>query len=127
MSKKGIAHLDWMISMALFLLFLLSIFVFFKPGAEPAYHRDYLTSIIEDKIRDATYYSIERIPISGEIFTDIEGIQAVEFEFIDNFPICGDRNKFRVVDTSFNSKQFLIKELNCAGPNRMGVIGISQP
>ena len=81
LEKKGITHLDWMISMAIFLLFLLPIFLFFKPGAEPAYHLDYLTSIIEEKFRDETYYSIERIPISGGGSADIEGIQYIEFEF----------------------------------------------
>ncbi len=124
-SKKAVAHLDWMISMAIFLMFLLSIFVFFKPGAEPAYHKDYLISILEDKLRDETYYSIERMPISGEVTAVEENIQYARFEFLGNFPICGDKNKFRVIDTSFNSVQFDIKSINCAGSSRAGIIDIA--
>ena len=37
--KRGAIHLDWMISMSIFLVFLLLILVYFKPGSEPAYQK----------------------------------------------------------------------------------------
>src|SRR3989344_8877171 len=105
--KKGSMHLDWMVSMSIFLVFLLMILIYFKPGAEPAYQKDYLLPIVEANFRNSTYYSIERLPITTTITPTQEGIDYIEFEFDKNFPICGvDEDKFKAIDSSFQAVEF---------------------
>ena len=115
--EKGAIHLDWMISMSIFLVFLLLILVYFKPGSEPAYQKSYLIPIIENNFKKEVYYSIERLPISADI--DVSNldydIQYLEFEFNGNFPICGSIDDFQVVNASlpFTPLNFYIKSLDC--------------
>jgi len=114
--KTGAMHLDWMVSMGIFLLLVLSIFIFFKPGAEPAYSKNYLLPIIENNFKKSVYYSIERIPISAEnINIESEGITFLELDFAGNFPVCNaDTIKYNVVDSSsFDDINFKIVDLDC--------------
>lgn len=103
--------------MGIFLLLVLSIFIFFKPGAEPAYSKDYLLPIIENNLKKSAYYSIERIPISAEnINIESVGIEFLEFNFDGNFPVCdADIKKYNVIDSSsFEDMDFKIVGPDCS-------------
>lgn len=125
--KKGAVHLDWMISMGIFIMFLLSMLVFFKPGAESAYGRDYLISILEDNFKSSTFYSIERIPINinGLDINDADKIEYVNLKFDGNFPICDENMKtFNVVDELLEDVDFEISDFDCTDGERDGNIEI---
>lgn len=58
--KKGASHVDWAISMGIFLVFLLLTIIFLRPGTEPIYKGDTLLGIVEKGLKDDTYYTIEK-------------------------------------------------------------------
>lgn len=58
--KKGASHVDWAISMGLFLVFVMLALIFLRPGTEQIYKGDTLLKIIEDGLEEDGYYSIEK-------------------------------------------------------------------
>ncbi len=63
MNKKGLSYVDWAISLGIFLVFTLTIFVVFKPHVIEYQSVDYLVSIAEQGIKEYSYYEIERYPL----------------------------------------------------------------
>ncbi len=63
MDKKGISYVDWVISLGIFLVFTLTIFVLFKPHVIDDYGTEYLISIAEQGIREEGYYGIDNYPL----------------------------------------------------------------
>ena len=64
MLKRGIGgHVDWIIAMGLFLVFITSLFVFFKPGITPLYQPEILLNIVEKNFINETELRITKIPI----------------------------------------------------------------
>ena len=58
MSKKGSTHVDWAISMGIFLTYILTMFILIQPGIEPIQKNDQLIEGANAKIENA-YKSIE--------------------------------------------------------------------
>ncbi|MFH1637687.1 MAG: hypothetical protein ABIB71_04665 [Candidatus Woesearchaeota archaeon] len=48
MEKKGASHADWAISLGIFLIYILSLFLIIQPGVEPIYREDTLIKIVEN-------------------------------------------------------------------------------
>ena len=46
-NKKGLAYIDWIISMGLFIVVVIAIFAFLKPGAKPIHESKGLINILE--------------------------------------------------------------------------------
>jgi len=110
--KKGSMHIDWMISMGIFLMIFLAILLFFKPGSETAYQGDYLISLVESRLVKETYYAIERTPIAWD--SGLPSKEFVEFGFNGNFPACDDdENNFGIVKPDFQYIDFKIDGLSC--------------
>ena len=63
MDKKGISYVDWAISLGIFLVFTLTIFVLFKPHVIEDYSTEYLISIAEQGIRENSSYEINNYPL----------------------------------------------------------------
>jgi len=61
--KKGLTHIDWAMSIGLFILYLVIIFILFKPGIKEEYTSDFLSSIVQQGITDDSYLKIEKTPI----------------------------------------------------------------
>ena len=52
MDKKGDGHVDWIISIGIFLIYLLGMFVIIRPGIEPSQDYDTLLDILEENVKE---------------------------------------------------------------------------
>lgn len=72
MNKKG-THIDWAISMGIFLVYVLSMFVLIQPGMERFYKEDNLLGIVEKGLKSpnaaagGAYYNITKLPLRVDI------------------------------------------------------------
>jgi hypothetical protein len=62
-SKKGLSHVDWAMSLGIFLLYLAWFFIFVKPLFAPAESMDVLLDILDDGVRDTLFLDIERVKV----------------------------------------------------------------
>ncbi len=63
MHKRGLTYIDWVISMGTFIIMVLAIFVFFKPGAQPIYDHESLLDIVETHFFQDYKQTIVDIPV----------------------------------------------------------------
>ena len=63
MDKKGSEHVDWMVSMGLFLVALITIFLLLKPGVQKEHNEAILLNMLEEKFTNDFYWTIKRVPI----------------------------------------------------------------
>ncbi|MEW6063089.1 MAG: hypothetical protein AB1571_01830 [Nanoarchaeota archaeon] len=61
--KKGVSHIDWVVSMGLFIVYVLILFIFIKPGYRPIDEGKILLKIVENDFRDGFYWDIDKIPL----------------------------------------------------------------
>ncbi|MBU2561636.1 MAG: hypothetical protein KKD17_05015 [Nanoarchaeota archaeon] len=75
-SKKGLSHVDWAMSLAIFLLYLAWFFIFVKPMFAPSQSMDVLLDVLDDGVRDALFQDISRVKVfvPGNIPSDYEPI-----------------------------------------------------
>jgi hypothetical protein len=75
-SKKGLSHVDWAMSLAIFLLYLAWFFIFVKPLFGPAQNMDVLLNILQDGLEKEVFQDVSRIKIfvPGSIRNDYEPI-----------------------------------------------------
>lgn len=92
MNKKGAIHVDWAVSMALFVLFIIGILVFLKPGVLSLYDDEYLASLVVHEVINRSTVRLEEVPIT---FTPTQSV--VSLSFSDPFPLCGDTNPEKYV------------------------------
>jgi len=101
--KRGLTHIDWAISIGLFILYLVIIFILFKPGITEEYTPDFLSSIIKQGIETNSSITLERTPIFIEAHTIAsDGDYELEIENI-NFWIDGNST---IVNQSLAIKPF---------------------
>ena len=90
--KKGSSHIDWAISIGIFIVYLLLLFIFVRPGQVKEYQGDLLLSIVEKNFKNeftGVYWSLLEIPI----FVNTTYIDGTHDAFlIDSFPF--STNKF---------------------------------
>lgn len=98
MKKRGIGHhLDWIIGISLFMLYLVFLIVTLKPGIQPLHKGDTLLSIIQDRFITNVTWNVTRIPLS---VTSHCGVTSKGFIKIQ-FPFSGWINsKTKMVDDS---------------------------
>ena len=66
MNKKGLSYVDWAISLVIFIIFTITIFVVIKPHVIEDHSAEYLVSIAEQGIKDINqdhYYEIDKYPL----------------------------------------------------------------
>ena len=62
-SKKGLSHVDWAMSLAIFLLYLAWFFIFVKPLFGPSQNMDVLLNILQDGFEDEVFQDVSRIRV----------------------------------------------------------------
>lgn len=63
-SKKGLGYVDWVISVGVFLIYVLLIFVYFKPSfIFEEYNPDNLLGLVEKGLKDDGYWQMSRLPL----------------------------------------------------------------
>lgn len=71
--KKGVSHIDWVISMGIFLIAVISIFVYLKPFSRELYVGEDLTDIVKDKFNEEVNWVIKELPLFVESCTLEQG------------------------------------------------------
>lgn len=61
--KKGLAFIDWSISVGIFLIYLVALFVFVSPALTQDYSEEYLKEIAQTGFESQTYHTIQKYPI----------------------------------------------------------------
>jgi len=62
--KKGLSSVDWIISLGIFLIYVIVIFIIFKPSIAEEYPKEYLTSILRENLqKDAYWQTFEKTPV----------------------------------------------------------------
>ena len=67
MGKKGAIHVDWAISMGLFLIYVTVLFILIKPGYYPEYKPENLFSILENNFVDNVSTDIKEVQVIIDI------------------------------------------------------------
>ncbi|MEK6940971.1 MAG: hypothetical protein AABW49_03670 [Nanoarchaeota archaeon] len=86
-STRGAVHVDWILSMGIFLIVVFGILIFFKPGILPAFSSGYLIGLITDNVDERILHGVGKVPIS--FVTDVD-ISTVKLIFPSVFPFCSD-------------------------------------
>ena len=63
MNKKGLNYIDWVISMGTFIVVVIAIFVFLKPGAQQEHTPDTLMDALTTRFFDNVTWEIKKIPL----------------------------------------------------------------
>lgn len=61
--KKAATHIEWVISMGIFLIFIISLFIVLKPGYKQPFAGDTLLNILEDNFNEEVYWTIKTTPL----------------------------------------------------------------
>lgn len=106
MKKRGSTHADWVVSLGIFLVYTLSLFLLIQPGVEPIFKNENLIKIVENSFVDNTRLVIEKTPI---IFTpttqmEIDPNELYSAEISGNIPIVA------AVDSTFSQNDFSIRD-----------------
>ncbi len=101
MVKKGTTHVDWAISIGIFLIYVLGLFIFLKPGLEPVYKNEILEEIVDGNFFEEVNLIVERKPL-----------------YIDNADTGGDDVEVRIESrlpfliTQYNENEFTLYDEN---------------
>ena len=61
--KQGDVHIDWAISMGLFLIGITMIIVFLKPGVQPLHQEEQLLNLLERQFIYDSSWTIKKLPL----------------------------------------------------------------
>lgn len=64
MEKSGAIHVDWAVSIALFLMFVIGMLLLFRPGVLPVYNGEFLTGLVEDELFHYSSFEYQSVPLS---------------------------------------------------------------
>ena len=87
-NKKGLSYIDWMISMGLFLLVVIMIFTFLRPGSTPEFQSPELFEILESNFYQNTSWYTASLPIAinkmgSNIIITLEHNSTADWKFLD--------------------------------------------
>lgn len=63
MNKKGLIHVDWAISMGIFIVYILGMFIFLRPGVTPIHKPEALLDSVEENLKDSIYWTVKKTPL----------------------------------------------------------------
>ncbi len=98
--KKGLVHMDWVISFSIFFLYLAFIFLFLKPVRIESKSVEQILDLVESNTKEDIYWNITRVPL----FVDCNGcsltrdicLEIFPFDWNDNFIMLTDNNGNRI-------------------------------
>lgn len=100
MKKRGIGHhLDWIIGISLFMLYVIFMIVTLKPGIQPLHKGDTLLSIIQDRFTNATTWNVTKLELNINSAGCSSGIIYCSL----NFPFSYDNSHTKIYNKADNS------------------------
>ena len=91
MDNKGLNYIDWIISFSLFLIIVMMIFAFLRPGISPAFDSEDLLNIIESNIVHESSWSVVSVPvavknlINNTVYVDVSHGLDSTWDFVDYY------------------------------------------
>nr|MBI4156141.1 hypothetical protein [Candidatus Woesearchaeota archaeon] len=95
--SKGASHIDWAISMGIFIIYIMSLLIFVQPGLEETSDRTILLTILESGFKDYTYHDLEKTPLFINTSSS-DGNYKFQIIFNNNFPFTGNEEDFTLTD-----------------------------
>tara|TARA_Y100000034_G_scaffold131520_1_gene192431 strand:+ start:2924 stop:3661 length:738 start_codon:yes stop_codon:yes gene_type:complete len=99
MDKKGLSYIDWSISIGIFVIFILALFILVIPSLDRRLDDRYLVSIAETGLKEEAYHTIYSLPL----FIDHSG-QSNSQVFVDLPSYPSEYTSLVVTDQNFNEK-----------------------
>lgn len=100
MNKKG-SHVDWVISMSIFILGVLTIIIFIIPlTSKPLYSKEILLPIVEEKFQEDYYWTVKVVPL----FVGSAECKSATISFENNWQLPLGGLSVTEVDPLLNSK-----------------------
>jgi len=90
-NKKGSEHIDWVVSMGIFLTFVIVLLAFIKPSYKPEYEGDVLISIVENELMKRAEWDVKRASLS----LDCESSGIISFNLNEYIP---DLENFQILN-----------------------------
>lgn len=72
-NKKGLDYIDWSMSLGIFIIAVLALFIFLKPGVKPSYDGDNLLQIVESNFMKETASVVKETPLFVHHLNDLYG------------------------------------------------------
>ena len=66
MNKKGVSHVDFVISLAIFLIYIFGIFLYIKPNFGVVYSNERMVEVIRDNFEEEVYWVVKKVPLFVE-------------------------------------------------------------
>ncbi len=63
MNNKGLSYIDWSISIGIFVIFILALFIVVVPSLDRRLDERYLVSVAETGVKEETYHTIFELPL----------------------------------------------------------------
>lgn len=61
--KKGVSHVDWVISMGIFIVYIMALFIFLRPGISVEHKPQALLDLIEQRVKDEIVVVVKETPL----------------------------------------------------------------
>ncbi|GEM_PF-2621498 len=71
--KKGLDYIDWSMSMGIFIIAVIALFIFLKPGARLEYDQETLTTMVEHNFMNRAQWFVHETPLFVRNFQDVAG------------------------------------------------------
>ena len=62
MNKKG-THVDWVISMGIFIVYVFALFILLRPGIKPVHRPVTLLNVLEEGFREEVMWTVKVVPL----------------------------------------------------------------
>ena len=63
-NKKGNVHIDWVISVAIFLTYIIVLLAFIKPSYKPSFEGDVLVNLAKKNFHDEAEWNVSKVLLS---------------------------------------------------------------
>src|SRR3989338_4697839 len=111
MEKRGIGHhLDWIIGISLFILYILFVIVTLKPGVQPLQKGSTLVDIVQDRFMQNVIWKVTKVPLS--ITSSCSSMSKSYIKIINNYPNFNNIHTNMVDANGQNINEFEISSSN---------------
>lgn len=97
--KKGSSHVDWAISMGLFITYLMLMLIFIRPGIEPIYDETTLVNNVKSNFQNDSYSSVDKTPF----YMSLKNVGSRDYVVtIDGLNLESPLTKYTVLNSSMD-------------------------
>ena len=98
MNKKGLSYIDWSISIGIFVIFVLVLFILVVPSLDRKLDESYLITLAENGIKGETYYEILSLPL----FIDSNSMNNIKISVdLPDYPVRNNGDSIVVTNEDF--------------------------